>query len=108
MTGRAFLGVETSLTGRRWIGPSVEDERLAEAMAQSTGLPLPLCQTLAKRGVDPADVAAFLAPSLRDLLPDPLALKDMGLAAARFLQAVDKRGTWLCKQNVLHNIKNNI
>ncbi len=82
------MGVETSLTGRRWVGPSVEDARLAEAMAQSTGLPLPLCQTLAKRGVDPADVAAFLAPSLRDLLPDPLALKDMGPAATRFLQAV--------------------
>jgi single-stranded-DNA-specific exonuclease len=91
MTGRAFLGVETSLTGRRWIGPSVQDERLAEAMAQSSGLPLPLCQTLAKRGIDPADVAGFLAPSLRDLLPDPLALKDMATAATRFLLAVSQR-----------------
>jgi single-stranded-DNA-specific exonuclease len=88
MTARAFLGVEASLTGRRWIGPSVEHERLAEAMAQSSGLPLPLCQTLAKRGIAPADVAGFLAPSLRDLLPDPLSLKDMGTAASRFLQAV--------------------
>jgi single-stranded-DNA-specific exonuclease len=91
MTGRAFLGVDSSLTGRRWVGPSVEDERLAEALAQSSGLPLPLCQTLAKRGLDPADVAGFLAPSLRDLLPDPLALKDMGPAATRFLQAVSQR-----------------
>lgn len=91
MTGRAFLGVESSLTGRRWVGPSVEDARLAEAMAQSSGLPLPLCQTLAKRGVAPADVAGFLAPSLRDLLPDPLALKDMGHAASRFLHAVATR-----------------
>jgi single-stranded-DNA-specific exonuclease len=91
MTGRAFLGVEASLTGRRWIGPSVQDERLAEAMAQSSGLPLPLCQTLAKRGIDPADVAGFLAPSLRDLLPDPLALKDMAPATTRFLLAVSQR-----------------
>ena len=91
MTGRAFLGVETSLTGRRWVGPSVDEERMAEALAQASGLPLPLCQTLAKRGVSSGDVAGFLAPSLRDLLPDPLMLKDMGLAAARFLQAVTHR-----------------
>jgi single-stranded-DNA-specific exonuclease len=91
MVARAFLGVESSLTGRRWVGPSVEDDRLAEAIAQSSGLPLALCQTLARRGVAPADVAGFLAPSLRDLLPDPLVLRDMALAAARFLQAVKVR-----------------
>ena len=33
MIQRAFLSVETSLTGRRWIGPGPEAERLAEAMA---------------------------------------------------------------------------
>ena len=47
MTGpapdRAFLGVEASLTGRRWIGPTGEEDRLSEAMAQITRLPLPLC-----------------------------------------------------------------
>jgi single-stranded-DNA-specific exonuclease len=91
MTGRAFLGVEASLTGRRWVGPSVEEERQAEAMAQLSGLPLPLCQTLAKRGIKPAEMAGFLAPSLRDLLPDPRALKDMATAATRFLQAVSAR-----------------
>ena len=48
---RAFLNVETSLTGRRWIGPTAEEDRLAEAMAQATRLPLAVCLTLAKRGV---------------------------------------------------------
>lgn len=57
-------------------------------MAQITRLPLALCHTLAARGVDPAEAAAFLAPVLRDLLPDPLRLKDMAQAAARFLLAV--------------------
>lgn len=84
----AFLGVDASLTGRRWIGPSDDQNRLAEAMAQITALPLALCHTLAARGVVPSDADAFLAPALRDLLPDPLRLKDMGQAAARFLQAV--------------------
>jgi single-stranded-DNA-specific exonuclease len=88
MTTRPFLDVASSLTGRRWVGPTAHDDRLAEAMAQTTRLPLPLCHTLVKRGVAPADAAAFLAPSLRDLLPDPLTLKDMGPAATRFLHAV--------------------
>jgi len=87
----AFLNVESSLTGRRWTGPTEPELRLAEAMAQTTRLPLALCQTLVRRGVTPDEAAAFLAPSLRDLLPDPLTLKDMGPAAARFLQALRRR-----------------
>ena len=85
---RAFLGVTESATGRRWVGPSVEQDRAAEAMAQDTGLPPPLCHTLARRGVASAEAAAFLAPKLRDLLPDPRALRDMEAAATRFLAAV--------------------
>lgn len=77
--------------GRRWIGPSIEEDRLSEAMAQATRLPMALCQTLAKRGVAPQDAAGFLAPSLRDLLPDPMTLRDMGIAADRFLHAVKTR-----------------
>ena len=87
MTTRAFLNVDTSLTGRRWVGPTAEEDRLAEAMAQQTRLPLALCHTLVKRGVAPADAAQYLAPALRDLLPDPLSLRDMGPAAARFIKA---------------------
>ena len=88
MNTAAFLNVETSLTGRRWVGPSGEQNRRAEAMAQITGLPLALCRTLAARGVEPNEAAAYLNPVLRDLLPDPLRLKDMAKAAARFLHAV--------------------
>jgi single-stranded-DNA-specific exonuclease len=91
MTQRAFLAVETSLTGRRWVGPGLEAERLAEAMAQTTRLPLALCAVLVARGVTPQDAASFLAPQLRDLLPDPLRMKDMAAAAARFLHAVKTR-----------------
>lgn len=91
MTLRAFLNVENSILGRRWVGPSEDEDRQAEAMAQATRLPLPLCLTLVRRGVAPADVAGFLAPALRDLLPDPLTLRDMGKAASRFLAAVKGR-----------------
>lgn len=88
MSDRLFLNVSRSLTQRRWIGPDPESLRLAEAMAQSTRLPMAICQTLVARGVAPADAAGFLAPQLRDLLPDPLVLRDMGSAAERLLAAV--------------------
>ncbi|HKL55957.1 MAG TPA: single-stranded-DNA-specific exonuclease RecJ [Roseovarius sp.] len=84
----AYLGIERSLTGRRWIGPGTEIDRLAEAMSQATALPRPLCQTLARLGVAPEEAEGYLVPALRDLLPDPRSLKDMEPAAARFLQAV--------------------
>jgi len=87
----AYLGIAHSLTGRRWIGPGVEVERLAEAMAQSTGLPRPLCQTLARLGVPETEAEPYLEPSLRDLLPDPRSLRDMKPAAARFIAAVRAR-----------------
>ncbi len=87
----AFLGVGSSLNGRKWVGPPSGAARLAEAMAQSQALPLPLCQTLVRRGVAEAEVAAFMAPTLRDLLPDPRSLRDMETAAARFCAAVTKR-----------------
>ena len=86
-----FLGIEASVTGRRWVGPTTEADRLAEAMVQQTSLPLPLARVLVARGVAPEGAAAFLEPQLRDLLPDPRSLKDMGAAAARFLRAVDAR-----------------
>lgn len=86
-----FLNVAASLTGRRWVGPDAEADRLAEGMAQQTRLSLPLCRILTARGVTAEAAPAFLAPALRDLLPDPLTLKDMGPAADRLLQAVARR-----------------
>ena len=84
---RAFLNVEGSATSRRWVGPSGEDDRLAQAMEQDTGLPAPACRTLVRRGVTAQDAAAFLAPTLRDLMPDPRSMRDMEPAAARILLA---------------------
>jgi single-stranded-DNA-specific exonuclease len=91
MSTRAFLNVENSLTGRRWLGPAAPAKLLAEAMAQSTQLPPSLCQILVARGISAQEAPAFLAPALRDLLPDPTGLKDMGKAADRFMTAITKR-----------------
>ena len=85
---RDFLNVSSSLTGRRWVGPSIEMDRAAEALEQDTTLPRALCQILARRQVPAGEAEQFLAPALRDLLPDPRSLKDMEIAAQRFLHAV--------------------
>ena len=87
----SFLGVDVSLTGKRWVGPGVAVERAAQTLEQQTDLPLPVCQVLARRGVGPPEAAGFLAPALRDLMPDPRSLKDMTKAASRFLAALAAR-----------------
>ena len=87
----AYLGVDRSLTGRRWIGPAPEITRHAEALMQQTGLPPALCQTLSRLGVIADEVPTYLEPTLRALLPDPRSLRDMEHAAGRILQAVRNR-----------------
>lgn len=89
--GTAFLGVTASATGRRWVGPGAEEDRLARAIAQAAGTPAIVAAVLARRGVQPAEAAAYLAPSLRDLMPDPSRLRDMDRAAERLCAAVRRR-----------------
>lgn len=91
MRPAAFLGVAQSLTGRCWVGPGVEVTRASESLHQQTRLPMAVCQVLARRGVAAQEAEAFLAPSLRDLLPDPRSLRDMEKASTRFLTAVRER-----------------
>ncbi|RBW62073.1 single-stranded-DNA-specific exonuclease RecJ [Ruegeria sp. A3M17] len=84
----SFLGVEQSLTGRRWSGPEAEIERATEMLVQQSGLPRAVCQVLARLGVPPIETESFLEPKLKELLPDPRSMKDMETAATRFLEAV--------------------
>lgn len=88
---RAFLGVTRSALGRPW------QDRLdqaglarAEALAQREGLSDILSRLLAGRGVEPEQARGFLAPKLRDLLPDPATLTQMDAAAARLADAVQR------------------
>ncbi|MGE5150406.1 MAG: single-stranded-DNA-specific exonuclease RecJ [Rhodospirillaceae bacterium] len=85
----AFLGIEHSLTGRRW-AERLGDERIALAMAQRHGLPDAICRLLAAREVDLEGVPDFLEPTLRKFLPDPSHLKDMDVAVARLVRAVQQ------------------
>ncbi len=87
----AFLNVAASATGRRWQGPTPDEDRLGQAIGQTAGVPEIVGRILARRGVTPNDARAYLAPSLRDLMPDPSSLRDMDRAAAR-LHAAVRRG----------------
>ncbi|NIJ39919.1 single-stranded-DNA-specific exonuclease [Parvibaculum indicum] len=84
---RSFLGVERSATGRQWVS-RLADDRLAMAIAQREGLPEIVARVLAGRGIAPEEVAAYLTPSLKTLMPDPSVLVDMDKAAARVAEAV--------------------
>ncbi len=83
----AFLGVERSLTGKRW-ATRLGDERQALAIAQRHGLPDAISRLLAARDVALDAVGDFLEPTLRKFLPDPSHLKDMDAAVARLVHAV--------------------
>ncbi|MFK7869973.1 MAG: single-stranded-DNA-specific exonuclease RecJ [Roseobacter sp.] len=87
----SFLGVDASLTGRRWVGPDLATERAAEALVQQAAVPQAVANVLARRGVSPQEAIGFLSPALRDLLSDPRHLRDMEKAAKRLIQAVNNR-----------------
>jgi len=59
-------------------------------LAQRLGLPEIVGRVLAARGVDAETAPRFLAPALRDWLPDPSAFRDMDRAVARVLQAIQR------------------
>lgn len=88
MTDAAFLGVERSVSDKRWVGPGPEVERIGLAIAQRLDGPEILGRILAARGVGPEDAAAFLAPTLKALTPDPSTLIDMDRAAEVLVAAV--------------------
>lgn len=66
----------------------MRQENAALAIAQDHGLPDIVARVLAGRGVLSADAPRFLDPTLRELLPDPMTLTDMGAAADRLAKAV--------------------
>ncbi len=81
------LGVTRSLAGRRW-RLRVQEERLAQRLAQEFDLDPVVGRVLAGRGIAPEDVPGFLDPSLRASLPDPSVLRDMDAAADRLAAAI--------------------
>ncbi|HVA12982.1 MAG TPA: single-stranded-DNA-specific exonuclease RecJ [Stellaceae bacterium] len=87
-----ILGVERSLSGRAWRARG-GDARIGLALAQRFGFPEIIGRLLAGRGVGEDECERFLAPTLRDGLPDPSHLKDMDRAVERLVGAIRNHET---------------
>jgi single-stranded-DNA-specific exonuclease len=86
------FGVERSVCGRRWRLRNA-DAGAGEVIAERLGVPEIVGRLLAQRGIDLDHAPGFLAPRLRDQLPDPSHLRGMDAAVARLVRAVHDRET---------------
>src|SRR5262245_52712705 len=92
---RLFLGVERSVCGRAW-RDRLDDHGATRALAiaqRRDDVPELLARILAGRGVAVDEVATFLDPTVRALMPDPDVLADMPAAAARLADALGRGET---------------
>ncbi|NOZ33072.1 MAG: single-stranded-DNA-specific exonuclease RecJ [Alphaproteobacteria bacterium] len=86
---RLFLNVSNSITDRRWTDRLNDaGSRTAMAMAQRHAIPEILARILAARGVELDETEAFLAPTIRELMPDPSVLVGMEQAVERLAGAI--------------------
>ena len=83
----AYLDVEKSLEGKRWQLRDVDD-RLALTMAQRLDVPELVARVMAARDITLDGAAAFLTPTLRELMPNPSTLNDMDRVAERVAAAI--------------------
>ncbi len=87
---RHFLGVETSFCGRAW-RDRLDERASARALAiAQRGTPELLARVIAARGIEVDEVAGYLDPTIKQLLPDPDVLTDMPAAAARIADAIER------------------
>ncbi|MBS0385676.1 MAG: single-stranded-DNA-specific exonuclease RecJ [Proteobacteria bacterium] len=83
----AFMGVERSLTGRRW-RTRAADLGAVEAFRRKFGLPEIAARLMAARGVPLESAQTFLEPTLKALFPDPSRFSDMDRAASLIEDAI--------------------
>jgi len=84
----AFLGVERSISGRRWRARPADDAVVRE-IGLRHGLPEPLARALASRGVTADGGEAYLRPTLKALFPDPSSFAGMDEAAQVLIDAME-------------------
>jgi single-stranded-DNA-specific exonuclease len=82
------FGVSRSFSGRRWRLREVADDK-ARALALAGNISDALARILAARDVTADQLEDILNPTLKRLLPEPFALKDMEHAVARVRAAID-------------------
>jgi single-stranded-DNA-specific exonuclease len=85
---RPALSVARSFSGRRWLFRE-NDADAARALSQEADISPALAGLLCARNVKPDEVADYLNPTLRRLLPEPFVLSGMEKAVARTMQAIE-------------------
>ena len=90
-TPHAFLGVQTSLTGKLWLDRlDGRGAARALAIAQRYNLPEMLARVIAGRDVALDAVEDFLDPTIRKMMPDPHSVTQMEAAAKRLADAAQR------------------
>jgi single-stranded-DNA-specific exonuclease len=84
-----YLGVDRSLTGRRW-RERPADAEVVRRHQLDLGLSEPLARALAARGVGAGEGEIFLNPTLKVQFPDPSSFADMDRAAGVLLDALTR------------------
>lgn len=83
------FGVASSFSGRNWRLRRGNVEA-AQALARTANLSPLLCDLLLARGIGATEVADYLNPTLKRLLPEPLLLSDMHKAVERTRAAIER------------------
>ena len=78
-----------SLTGAIWREAKPETAHV-EGLVSTSGMPIAAAIMAAGRGLKREDIAAWIDPKIRDLMPDPSSMTDMDKIVSRLAEAVQK------------------
>lgn len=79
-----------SITQAIWHDPAVDSARV-DGLVDATGMPIAVAIIAAGRGLKRDTIEGWLAPKIRDLMPDPSTMTDMDKLVARLVKAVENK-----------------
>ena len=104
---------ELSVTGAVWREVDTSPA-LVDGLVSATGMPIAVAMMAAGRGLRRDDIATWIDPKIRDLMPDPSTMTDMDVLVDRLAEAVrqqEKIGVFgdydvdgACSAAILHDI----
>ena len=80
----------SSVLGKDWVSKTYNEESV-EFLKNNLNLSETISKLIAIRKIKMAEVDLFLKPKIKNLIPDPLILKDMNKAVARTAQSIQKK-----------------
>lgn len=80
---------DRSVTGAIWREAKPETAHV-EGLVSTSGMPIAAAIMAAGRGLKREDIAAWIDPKIRDLMPDPSSMTDMDKIVSRLAEAVQK------------------